>query len=392
MKIAVVSHGFPPFLASCGGIASYAYNLSTSLSELGLDVTVFCGSPTPSLSRHGTLTINRLLYPLSAKVPPNFLWFQLRNRRELIDKLKEFDLIHSQSPENTISVLGKLKSRNAKWVITFHSSLQRELQAFFSEPTSQWSIRDTATNVLGMPLMEALTRFEIKYSDHYFFTARTNVADYSKFYSVVPSKSTLIPNGVDVDEMDRVLAQAGNNTIEKQILVFGRLYVRKGFDLAIRAIKHVIREHNDATLVVIGSGPQESKLRSLVKNLNLEKNVFFRGYVTRQELLREIVRSAVVVFPSFYEVQCTSTLEAMGLRKPVVAFKIPSMQEIISHMKTGYLVDERNSLKLGRALSFLLDDERLARKLGSNAYNYVCQVHDWKILARKYLQTYRMIT
>lgn len=391
MRLAIVSHCFPPYLARSGGIATYSYNLAHALAEAGVEVTVFCGAPKSLVIREGNLTIFRLPYTL-AEVPPNFVWFQLQNRKFLVEKLKKFELIHSQSPGNTISLLAKLKSRETKWVITLHSCHRRELQALFSEPVSQWSARDLLTYVFGTPIWEFLYRTEIRYADHYFFTARTNIDDYVKFYNVEPSKFTFIPNGVDLSEMRE--ASENNEQAEdgsQTILFFGRLYARKGAEYLVRAMRYVIEENKDAKLKIFGSGPQEAILRSLIRKLDLCKSVSMEGFVLRKKLLSELCNCALVVFPSLFEVQCTSVLEAMACRKPVVAFRIPSMEEIISHIKTGYLVPKQDTVKLSEGINFLLDNDKLRRNLGGAAFNYVQKEHDWKKLAKKYIETYESL-
>lgn len=391
MKVAIVSHGFPPYYARCGGVATYSYNLAVALANAGVEVAVFCGGPRYYTENRQNLTIFRLPYPLM-EVPPNFVWFQLRNLKFLSRELSEFDLIHSQLGENTISLLGKLKSKKAKWAITFHSSLQRELQAITSEPLAESNFRDFLTNFAGMPLMDFLYRIEIKYADHYFFTARTNIDDYKKFYNLDASRLSLIPNGIDMDEMREALNRSKQDEFSiPVILFFGRLYIRKGVSLLVKSMQYVLKEHKDAVLHIIGSGPQESRLRQLVRDLDLGEHVSIKGSVSRRELLTELTNSTLTVFPSFYEVQCTSVLEAMACHKPVIAFRIPSMEEIVSHMKTGYLVTGRNAAKLANAISFLLSNGKVREELGSAAFDYVKKEHDWKHLAKRYIRTYESI-
>jgi glycosyltransferase involved in cell wall biosynthesis len=391
MKLAIVSHCFPPYYARSGGVATYSYNLAVALANAGVEVSVFCGGPTYNTERRPNLTIFRLPYPLT-EVPPNFVWFQLRNLKFLSRELSRFDLIHSQLGENTVSLLGKLRSKGAKWAITFHSSLQRELQAITSEPLTEGNFRDFLTNFAGMPVMDFLCRIEIKYADHYFFTARTNIDDYKEFYDLDASRLSFIPNGIDLDEMRESFNHRKQDEFGVPvILFFGRLYIRKGIDLLVKSMPYVLKEHKSAVLNVIGSGPQESRLRSLVRNLDLQEHVFFKGSVSRRELLTELKNSTLTVFPSYYEVQCTSVLEAMACHKPVVAFKVPSMEEIISHMKTGYLVANRNETELANAISYLLSNGKLREDMANVAFAYVQKEHDWKHLAQKYIKTYESI-
>ena len=135
MRVAIISHCFPPYFYKGGGVATYAFNLASSLAESGVEVSVFCGAPKRGTETHGNLTINRLPLTLGS-IPPNFVWFQLQNIPYLKNRLKEYDLIHTQSTTGTlISLLSKsisLKSHlKQKWVTTYHSCHQRELNALY---------------------------------------------------------------------------------------------------------------------------------------------------------------------------------------------------------------------------------------------------------------------
>jgi len=259
-------------------------------------------------------------------------------------------------------------------------------------PIPPWAARDRLTYVFGTPVWEFLNRTERRYADHYFLLGRLNYDDYQKFYKLKPSKFTFIPNGVDLSEMRE--AYARNEQAEdgsQTILFFARLYARKGAEYLVRAMQYVLKENTDVKLKILGSGPQEPHLRSLVRKLDLCKSVFIEGFVSRKTLLTELCKSALAVFPSVFEVQCTSVLEAMACHKPVVAFRIPSMEEIISHMETGYLVPKQDIVKLGEGISFLLGNDKLRRDIGGAAFNYVQKEHDWKKLAKKYIETYKSL-
>ena len=207
-----------------------------------------------------------------------------------------------------------------------------------------------------------------------------------------PEKYTIIPNGVNVD---KILEEARKvDTINSEtsgILFFGRLFARKGAEYLIRSMPSILKENSKLTLTVIGSGPQESRLRNLVRKFSLEKKVFLKGEVPRKVLISHILASSLVVFPSLYEVQSTSVLESMTLKKPVVAFKIPAMDQIISNMETGILVPDRNIAQLGQTITEVISDANLQKRLANSAFDYVKKKHDWKILALRYVQMYKKV-
>ena len=219
---------------------------------------------------------------------------------------------------------------------------------------------------------------------------RETANDYLNLYGMKPEKYSIIPNGVNVK---KILEEARNvDNLESEssdILFYGRLFARKGAEYLIRAMPSILQENPKLTLTIIGTGPQESRLRNLVQKLSLEKKVHLKGEVPRKVLISHILASSLVVFPSLYEVQSTSVLESMALKKPVVAFKIPAMDQIISNMETGVLVPDRNIAQLSRALTTIISDVNLQKKIVNSAFDYVKKEHDWKMLALRYVQMYK---
>ena len=386
MRVAVISHGYPPYYARAGGVATYTYNLTHALARKGIDVTVYTGGPVPNVERQRNLTIHRLPHLMGSHVPPNFLWFQLRHLKLLLSELAQFDIIHSQGTQGSISALAKQKSKT-KWVVTFHASQIREVSSMMSTSIGQWSATDVLTNLIGTPIWEFLYRVDTKYADHYFGVGSL-IRDYMNLYNIDNSKLTVIRNGIDLKEMQELSGNAESGSEPNTIIFFGRLYVRKGVDLLVKAMKSVIKRKNDAKLKIFGDGPQKPRLRSLIDELDLSRNVTLEGFVSREEVVSEMKRCAAVVYPTLYEAQSTSVLEAMACHTPVIGFNVPTMKEIVSHMRTGYLVEPMDPEKLGDGICALLNDEGLRRRLGDAAYDYVRENHDWANLVEKYIETY----
>jgi len=92
-------------------------------------------------------------------------------------------------------------------------------------------------------------------------------------------------------------------------------------------------------LVVIGGGPHRKPLEDLTKNLGLESNVEFVGYVNAEEKMKIIASSTAMVFPSLCEGFGLVILEAFSQHKPVLVSNIKPMSDIVSHGRTGYVLD-----------------------------------------------------
>ena len=92
---------------------------------------------------------------------------------------------------------------------------------------------------------------------------------------------------------------------------------------AIRAMAEVRRTLPNASLMLIGTGPEEAWLRSLAKNLDLEDAIKFAGYVpSRQEVLDSLHTYTAFVFPSLHDSGGMVVLEALQAGLPVICLDL----------------------------------------------------------------------
>ncbi|HEX4814864.1 MAG TPA: glycosyltransferase [Nonomuraea sp.] len=148
----------------------------------------------------------------------------------------------------------------------------------------------------------------------------------------------------------------------------GRWVAVKAYDELIRAFALVAERRPDWRLRLYGGGPEERRLRALVRDLDLHNHVYFMG--TTPDLAGEFAKASIVATTSRVEDQAMAVLEAMGCGVPVVAFegaKGPS--EFVATGYNGVLVPESGSgaERFAGALLALIDDERRRRSLAAGA-------------------------
>jgi glycogen(starch) synthase len=91
-------------------------------------------------------------------------------------------------------------------------------------------------------------------------------------------------------------------------------------------------------LEIIGSGPEDSELRSLAARLGLLERVTFRGALSREETWRRLREDAgLLVLPSSYEGMPHVVLEAFAAGVPVVASAAGGTPEVVEHGVSGLL-------------------------------------------------------
>jgi glycosyltransferase involved in cell wall biosynthesis len=185
----------------------------------------------------------------------------------------------------------------------------------------------------------------------------------------VPEKVLILHNALDVEEFSpsRVTPTLRDElALGPDVLVFGsqgRILRRKGYVEMVHAARIVLeqltREERARTVfVVLGDTPQDlrpdhlSECRALVGKLGLEGKVHFLGF--RPDVKPLVAAFDVAIVPSVYEDPLPrAVLESMALGKPVVAFDLGGVGEMVEDGKTGTLVRGRPPDVLGLARAML---------------------------------------
>ncbi|MBT2233086.1 glycosyltransferase [Nonomuraea sp. NEAU-A123] len=148
----------------------------------------------------------------------------------------------------------------------------------------------------------------------------------------------------------------------------GRWEPPKAYDRLIRAFATVADKRPDWRLRLYGGGPEERRLRALVRELDLHNHVYFMGVTP--DLAGEFAKASIVANTSRTADLGMSVLEAMGCGVPVVAFDgARGPNEFVATGYNGVLVPEGDGgLELfAAALLALIDDERRRRSLAAGA-------------------------
>ncbi len=166
------------------------------------------------------------------------------------------------------------------------------------------------------------------------------------------------PNSYSADESLRFS--------NKQAVLVGRLTPFKGHRYAVEAFKKVVETVPDANLVFVGSGPEEQSIRDLVIDLNLEDHVHLVGYSKRAR--EYMFNSDVVLVPSVSEGFGVVVLEAFSVKKPILAFEVPSLNEHIEDGKQGFLVPAFDVDTYADRIVQLFNNEEDRKAMGFSGY------------------------
>jgi glycosyltransferase involved in cell wall biosynthesis len=134
------------------------------------------------------------------------------------------------------------------------------------------------------------------------------------------------------------------------LLCVARLAPQKGVDTAIRALPSI----PDATLLVLGEGPERARLEALAHELGVAERVLMPGRVGDVAALYR--RCEVLVHPARWEGFGLAMLEAMLAGRPVVAANAGSAPELVADGMTGFLFPPDDAEALARDVHRALAD------------------------------------
>ncbi len=203
----------------------------------------------------------------------------------------------------------------------------------------------------------------------------------------------IIYNGVD---LERYAYQEACCTLPEEygfpegapiVGVVARLEPEKGHQTLLQAWPEVLEHVPQARLLIIGEGSRRESLEALAEELGLlgepcsaDRCVGTRGARPGAKVLFTGLRDDVpavtaaldvAVLPSYREAQGLAILEAMALRRPVVATAVGGVPEMVVHEQTGLLVPPRDVPALAAAIVRLLTDHPLADTVARNGHDLV---------------------
>jgi glycogen(starch) synthase len=173
------------------------------------------------------------------------------------------------------------------------------------------------------------------------------------------------------------------------LLVFsGRLVYEKGLHDLLRAMPRLRRRHPGIRLVVAGAGPHDEALRQQARQLRLGRSVLFAGFVGDEQLAALAGAADCAVVPSIYEPFGLVALEAAAAGTPLVAADVGGLRELVEHGRTGLRFSSGDVAGLADAVTALLSDQVLARRMARAARTMVAADHSWDRVAARTVDVY----
>ena len=192
---------------------------------------------------------------------------------------------------------------------------------------------------------------------------------------------TVIPMGADLRGL---FVPDGSPRSRTEILFVGRLVPGKGVDVLLNAMPAILARAPDATLTVVGGGPERDKLVDLVQTLDIVQRVLFVGPASHASLADRYRRATLLVLPSREEGFGLVLAEALGCGCPVAASDLPAIREVLSDGQGGRLFRTGDAAALAAAVVECLEDEALRNASAERGRRLVLSRYDWQAIANRY--------
>lgn len=208
------------------------------------------------------------------------------------------------------------------------------------------------------------------------------------------------PNGVDPDVFspcineDKIRRKYGLK--DRIVIGFSGNFVRwHGIPNLIGAIANVILHHSNIRLLLIGDSELRRDYQQMVKEKNLNEYVAFTGAVPYSEVPNYLAACDILVSPQIpivdgvdYHQSPVKIFEYMAMGKPIIASNLGQISGILKHEETALLVEPGNINQLTKEILRLMDDEKLAERLGGKAREEVIKNFTWQKNAERVISLY----
>ena len=177
--------------------------------------------------------------------------------------------------------------------------------------------------------------------------------------------------------------------IEDDFLLFvGTLEPRKNLLTLLKAFDQIVRQTSLRPQLVIagGEGWLMDVTFSFIKQSGIGDRLRLTGYLADDELRALYSACRIFIYPSLYEGFGLPPLEAMACGAPVIAGRVPALQEVLGN--AARLVDPLDVEALAGSIVELMENEEERRRLASDGPKHAAKF-SWAETARRTLQVYR---
>ncbi|MDD4290173.1 MAG: glycosyltransferase [Patescibacteria group bacterium] len=341
-----------------GGAQKYICDISNNLDD-NFDITICYGEGNEQELKK---------YITNTQIKFHKFKFLKRNINLIFDKFalwelffyfkkNKFDVIHCHSSKAGFiaSISGKLAGVK-KVIYTAHGWIFKENLGFSKKI-----------------IYTFLEKFGAKFKDKIICVSQNDYDLAINKKIIKKGKLELVYNGFqpmteffETNEARKFLFQKMNipDNGQKIIGTISNLYKNKGIEYLIEAAKILNEKRDNLVFIVIGSGPEEKRLKLLLKKLQV-KNFYFLGQINSAN--QYLKAFEIFTLTSIKEGLPYTLIEALFARIGIVCSDLESLSEIIINRQNGLVFEPKNTTKLVYAIESILNNPEFTEKIKNNS-------------------------
>ncbi len=301
---------------------------------------------------------------------PKYMWKASQKKvHDLLIK-KEPDVIHAHFGRGGVYMASIAQALNIPFVISFHGH-----DAFGLTKKKFWSEQYRAIGRQKV-IITCVSEYMKNYLSNYFPENKIRVVHVGK-------------------KLDNYCFRLPEKKIENWLSI-GRFKEKKGFDDAIKAFSQIVEKYPNQTLRIIGGGGRlKSKMNRLIKELNMEKNIFLLGALPHTEVKQELQHADAFILTSKMakngdmEGVPTVLMEAQAVGKPCVSTLHSGIPEVFPECAQSFLAEEKNIDNIVQKIEDLLScSVEELQKISQAGREKIMQDFNIEKEAKKLIQIY----
>ncbi|HFI0190981.1 glycosyltransferase family 4 protein [Streptococcus suis] len=264
--------------------------------------------------------------------------------RQLV-RQEEYDIVHTHTP--IASAVVRLACRGLENTKVFYTA--HGFHFLKGGPLLNW--------LLYYPIEKILSR----YTDT---LITINIEDYTIAQNKFRMKHLQLLPGVGIDlekfypasaeEKKIVRQKLGLEQDKRYLICIGELNANKNQQILVNMMESLCRQRNDAILLIVGSGPFESKLKQLVKEKKLGKNILFFGY--RKDIPDLLKASDIALSSSKREGLPVNIIESMATGLPIIVTDCRGNRDLVTDGVNGYRILSMNLDTFVNKINYLMNN------------------------------------
>ncbi|MBK8805097.1 MAG: glycosyltransferase [Bacteroidales bacterium] len=350
-----------------GGPSASTYNLTKSLRELGVDVTLLCYTP-----KHNEKPIAEDSFIVSLDSPFESRFGVSYSPNQYLKKnITNFDIVHAQG------LWQYMPNISTKYALNNSVPYIISTRGMLYENVLKGSIvKNLALSIYQKSLLNKASVVHATCKQEYIFNRKAGVR----------SPIAIIPNSVEFDINDVV-----ENTKKNQIGFIGRLHPIKNIDLLIKAWNSLGVKTESWELVLIGGGDEDyvNYLKSLAHE-NSNKNIIFKGFAhgaDKQSIMNSF-KATVLVSKS--ENFGMSVVESLALKIPVIASNTTPWDDLEIY-NCGWWIDNSISSIANTLDKVFSTSIQELKQMGENGRSLIEKKYSTQAVTKQMVQVYNWI-